>query len=255
MKLTILGSGIYFPELDRHSSSYLIQTKKLNLVFDFGTGALDGLLKKRLNYYDIDIIFLTHLHPDHFSELPALLFASLAEPPGKELRKKDLIIYGPKGFVETYNHLADAFHLKKYQPRYKVIIKELEDNDVTKIDNCIIKNYKVKHSRSLTCLSYRIESENKILAYSGDSSDCEGLRNACQNSDLAIIEATMGEKLEEGHLNGVLSGRIAQESGVKKLILTHVCSSIIESYDPVEKAKLNFEGEVILAEDGLEIEI
>jgi len=46
MKLTILGSGTYFPELNRHFSSYLIQTNGLNLVFDFGRGALDGLIKQ-----------------------------------------------------------------------------------------------------------------------------------------------------------------------------------------------------------------
>ncbi len=255
MKLTILGSGTFFPELDRHFSSYLVQTDGLNLVFDFGTGVMDGLLKAGLNYYDIDTIFLTHLHPDHFSELPALLFISLAEPPERKLRKRDLVIYGPKGFAEVYEHLEKAFHLKKYQPKYKVIIKELEDNDVTKINECIIKNYRVEHSRSLTCLSYRIESENKILAYSGDSNDCEGLRSTCQNSDLAILEATMEKKLEEGHLNGELSGKIAQESNVQKLVLSHIHSSVIKSYQPVKKAKLYFKGEVLLAKDGMEIEV
>ena len=255
MKLTILGSGICFPELERHFSSYLVQTNGLNLVFDFGTGAIDGLLKVGLNYYDIDIIFLTHLHTDHFSELPALLFTSLAEPPGRELWTKDLIIYGPKGFRKRYNYLSKAFNLKKYKPKYKVIVKELKDSDITKINNCIIKSYQVEHSKSHLCLAYRIESEDKILTYSGDSGDCQGLREACQNSDLAILEATMGEDLIEMHLNGELAGKIAQETNVKKLILSHISSGIIQNYHPVEKAKLHFKGEVLLAEDGMEIEV
>jgi ribonuclease BN (tRNA processing enzyme) len=255
MKLTILGSGTYFPELDRHSSSYLIQTKKLNLVFDFGRGALDGLIKQGLNYYDLDAIFISHFHSDHFSDLVSLLHISLIEHPDRQLRKKDLIIYGPKGFVKIYDYLKKAFYLEKYQPKYKVIIKELEDNDVIKIDDCVVKNYKVKHSESFPCLSYRIESEDKILAYSGDSGDCEGLRNTCQNSDLAILEANLGENYYEGHLNGELSGKIAQESKVKKLILSHIHSSVIKNYHPVEKAKLHFKGEILLAKDGMEIEI
>ena len=255
MKLTILGSGTCFPELDRHFSSYLIQTDGLNLVFDFGRGALDGLLKAGIGYYDIDMVFLTHLHLDHFSELSALLFISLTEPLGEELRKKDLVIYGPQGFIERYDYLEKVFNLKKYKPKYKIVIRELKNEDITEINGCVVKNYQVEHSKFSPSLSYRIESEDKILAYSGDSGDCEGLKKACQDSDLAILEATMGEELKEGHLNGALSGRIAQESNAKKLILTHIRSSIIESYNPVEKVKIYFKGEVLLAEDGIEIEV
>lgn len=255
MKLTILGSGTYFPELDRHGSSYLVQTNGFNLVFDFGRGALDGLLKQGLNYADIDAIFITHLHSDHFSELVTLLHISLIEYPNRQLRTKDLIIYGPQGFKKRYGYLEKAFDLKKYKPKYKVIIKELKDQDVVNIDNTFVKSYKVEHSKSHLCLSYQIESEGKILTYSGDSGDCQGLRDSCLDADVAVLEANMKEKIIEMHLNGEQAGKIAQESGVKKLILTHVNSDTIQNYYPVEKAKLHFNNEVILAEDGLEIEV
>ena len=149
--------------------------------------------------------------------------------PEKQLRTKDLIIYAPKGFKKRYNHLEKAFNLKKYKPKYKVVVKELKNNDIIKINNCVIKSYQVEHAKSSLCLSYRIESEDRILTYSGDSGDCKGLRIACQNSDLAILEATMGEDSIEMHLNGELAGKIAQESKVKKLVLSHINSSIIES--------------------------
>jgi ribonuclease BN (tRNA processing enzyme) len=255
LKLTILGSGTNVPELDRHGAGYLVQTEKLNLVFDFGRGVLDGLLKQGLNYADINVIFITHFHADHFSELSTLLFLSLTEPPGRELRTKDLIIYGPQGFKERYNYLEKAFDLKKYKPKYQIIVKELKDKDVVKINNTVIKSYKVEHSQSHLCLSYRIESAGKILIYGGDSGDCEGLRKSCQDSDVAVLEANMGEKTIEMHLNGEQAGKIAQEAGVKKLILTHIHSDTIKNYKPVEKAMLYFKGEVLLATDGLEIEI
>ncbi len=55
MKLTILGSGTYQPELERHSSAYLVEIASsqaprndTNICFDFGRGAI--WLKQILNY-------------------------------------------------------------------------------------------------------------------------------------------------------------------------------------------------------------
>ena len=77
MQLTILGCGTYIPELNRNQSGYLLQIGKQNLVFDFGMGAIDGLLKAGVQYYDIDYVFVTHQHADHCGELISLLFIFL----------------------------------------------------------------------------------------------------------------------------------------------------------------------------------
>jgi len=58
MKLTILGSGTYQPELKRHSSSYLLEIGKQKLAFDFGRGALDQLLRRKVNGFVAPIILI-----------------------------------------------------------------------------------------------------------------------------------------------------------------------------------------------------
>jgi ribonuclease BN (tRNA processing enzyme) len=256
MELIILGSGTYIPELKRHCSSYLLKVAKQNLVFDFGRGALEQLLKVGIKYYQIDKIFISHTHPDHCSELIPFLHIALVEPKSMRLRKKDLIIYGPKGIKKTINYILKAFNLAKYKQKYKVIVKELVDKSLIKGKGWKVRSYIVKHSPDINCLSYRIKSNNKLFAYSGDTSDCLGLRKTCKNADLAIIEASWPKKMKpKGHMTGEGAGKVAQEFKVKKLLLTHIAPSYLEKFNVKKDAKKFYKGPVIIAKDLLKVKI
>lgn len=255
MEVTILGSGTYQPELTRHCSSYLVKISKQNLIFDFGRGAIDQLLKVGIEYYDIDVIFITHVHADHCSELGSFLHIALAEPPNGKLRKKDVIIYGPKGIKETVNHLLEAFgHLEISKPKYKVEIRELKDRNKVKGNNWTVESFAVKHSPNIECLAYRLESNGKVLAYSGDTEYCQGLKQCCRDADLAIVE-TDWPKEEKGHMHGKKTGKLAYESKVKKLVLTHVAPYYLKDFDAESDVRSSYDGPLFLAKDLMKIEL
>ena len=265
MHITIIGSGSYFPETDRHCSSYLVQIGKENLVFDFGRGVLDGLIKSGVQYYDIDTIFITHTHADHCVELGALLHICLMELPGFEFRKKDLTIYGPKGIKHTIDLIMETYGLKKAKSKHKIIVKELEEGDVVHGDVWKVQGFKAVHSKKVECLAFRLEADDRVMAYSGDTGDCPGLRMACQNADLAIIEAFLSNELKEqidasgfettGHLTAEQTGKIAQECRVKRLVLTHISSFALEKYNYEAQAKKFFKGEKLIAKDMMKISV
>lgn len=256
MELTILGSGTYQPELDRHASSYLIKTGQQNLVFDFGRGVLDQLMKAGINYYDIDYIFISHMHADHCSELSPFLHIALAEPEKGKFRQKDITIYGPKGLKKTVKNILEAFGLQKSRPRYKVNIIELGDNDFVKNKNWLIKTYTTKHFPTIASLAYRLEVERKIIAYSGDTERCLGLEKACQSADLAIVEACWHKiKPLAGHLSAEKTAEIAKKAKVKKLILTHISPYYMKEYNIKELAQKYYKGPIIIAKDLMKIKI
>lgn len=251
MELTILGSGTYQPELKRHCSSYLLKIEKQILVFDFGRGTLDGLLKEKIHYYDIDCVFISHTHPDHFSELASLLHISLAEPETGKFRKKDLVIYGPAGFKKAVNYLLTS-DLLGFKPKHKVEIKEIGENDEIVNEDWLIKSYPVRHSLTKKCLAFRIESAGKILAYSGDTEPCLGLINACKNADLAIIEASWPLEMKpQGHMSAESAAKSANEAKVKKLVLSHISPSYLKNFDLRNEAKKFYSKPVIIAKDGM----
>jgi len=256
MKVTVLGSSTYVPLLDKFNSSYLVQINNENLVFDFGRGAINQLLKKGIEYYDIDRIFITHTHADHCSELSSLLHITLAGPYPEKFRTKNLTIYGPKGIKETVNHLLEAFDLTKYKSTYEVKVVEIDFGEVIKGNNWSVKCFEAFHSDSIVCLSYRIETEGKVVSYSGDSGDYEKLRECCKDSDLAFIEATFSGNVEnDRHLNGEQVGKLAKEIGVKKLVLIHTGTSLEGPFEPLPEAKVVFDGPIAVAEELMEFEL
>lgn len=258
MKLTILGSGTYQPELKRHSSSYLLQLAQYNIVLDFGRGVLDQLLKLNISYHEIDNIFISHLHADHCSELGAFLHIALGEPRKGKKRKKNITIYGPKGITKTINHLLKAFnlekHVREHPPKYNINIIELKSGQVIRKSGWAVEVYKAKHTINGFC--YRIKSNNKILAYSGDTEDCTGLRKACKNADLAIVETSWPKSLiTSGHLSGEKVGEIASACKVKKLALTHLAPYYLKHYQPKKEVAKYYSGPIVIARDLMEIKI
>lgn len=258
MKLTVLGSGTYFPELNRHCSSYLINTVGKNLVFDFGRGAIDQLLRLGVSYDQIDDIFISHIHADHCSELSSLLHIGLVESSWCKLRKKELSIYGPQEIKETVDHLVKAFNLQNFHPPHKINVFSVRDGESIKGEGWTVRAFKTRHSTFINSLSFRLEAGGKTFCYSGDTANCPGLRKACQSADLAVIESSDPKEFYQGdygHLTGEVTGEVAEECGVKKLILTHVSPYYLENYNVKEEAKKTYSGSVFIAKDLMEMEI
>jgi len=258
MKLTILGSGTYQPELDRHSAAYLIETNNgQRICFDFGRGAIDNLLKAGVAITQIDAIFVSHWHPDHVADFLSILHYT-SSPLPKDLailsgpRKKALKIYGPKGTKDSVECLRRAFSSDHWQ---HVKVVELENEEVQG-DGWLIKSYLTIHNPGLKALCFRMEADGKILAYSGDTLESSGLDKAVMDADLAVIEASWPDHVEpKTHLTGERAGKIAAQGKVKKLVLTHIAPIYTREFQPIKDAQKHFHGEILEAEDMMEIEL
>jgi len=259
MKLTILGSGTYQPELERHGSAYLIETKNSKICFDFGRGAIEQLLKIGVHVNQLDSIFISHWHGDHISDLIPLLQITISPPYNygyghRPERTKPLKIFGPVGTLDRIKSLVKVMH--ENEELNHLVIKELKNGNDIDLLGCRIKAYVSKHNENLVPMCYRLDAEGKIFAYSGDSVESDGLRKAVRNADLAVIEASWPEEVKpRTHLTGDRAGKIAKESGVKKLVITHMSPLYMKNYNPQKDAEETFGREVIVAKDLLEIEI
>jgi len=257
MKLTILGSGTYQPELERHGSAYLVQTKNQNFCFDFGRGAIEQLLKVGVHVNQLDALFITHWHGDHVNDLVTLLHITTA-PPGDHglwpVRNKPLKIYGPKG---TLANLKTIVNIIRYgeKPLDNIDVKEISEDKI-EAKGWTIYSYPTIHNEGMKPLCYRLESEGKVFAYSGDTIESDGLAKAISNADLAIVEAGWPDEVKpKTHFTGSRAGKFAAENGVKKLVITHMAPLYLQKFNPQKDAEKYFRGEVIVAKDLLEIKI
>lgn len=247
MKLTILGSGTAAPVLERNCAGHLLEIDNEKLLFDSGAGSIRRLLELKVNLFDIDNIFYTHLHNDHINDLGAIIWSNNYGG----IRKKPLNLHGPYGFKQYYNILLKKL-LKPNKLYFKINVKELK-NSIIKIGNTKIKTQEIKHSATTKSIAYRIEHKNKVFVYAGDAEYCNEIIEVSKDADALLIECSFPDnKKTEGHLTPSLVGKLAAKANVKQLILTHFYPEILKT-DIKKGCRKEFNGEIILARDKMRI--
>lgn len=95
MKLKILGCGDAFGSGGNLNTCFYVETSKIKFLIDCGATGLISLKKYKIEPSDIDYIFISHFHGDHFGGLPFIMLDHFRKP-----RTKALYIVGPKGIKE-----------------------------------------------------------------------------------------------------------------------------------------------------------
>src|SRR5258707_13158682 len=86
----ILGSGGPAINRERASASYLLWVgDQAKMLVDMGGGTYIRFGQSQAKLADLAMVAVSHLHPDHVSDLPALLWLS------HQVRKEPLPIVGP----------------------------------------------------------------------------------------------------------------------------------------------------------------
>jgi ribonuclease BN (tRNA processing enzyme) len=107
----------------------------------------------------------------------------------------------------------------------------------------------------MDAVAFRLELPgNKVIVYSGDTGECEGIREISQNADIFICEASakIGDNVSPvkvGHLNPFLVGDIAKSSNVKKVIIFHYTGLDSDEAIIAECQRAGFGGEIVIAKD------
>jgi len=253
MKLTILGSGTATPSLERNSSGLFIQTPNIRMIIDMGAGTLRRMCEAQIDYREIDVIALTHFHPDHITDFISFLFASnYAYGP---MRTAPFHVIGPTGLEQFYNSLVEIFGKWIVPSRGRLLMREMS---ATEPDSLEIKSVKIKSApavHSFPSLSYRIETNETALTISGDTDVSENLVRLAQGSHTMVCECSMPDAMKvPGHMTPSEAGAIAERASVTRLILTHFyppCDAI----DVVSVARAQFHGTILKAQDLMTLEL
>jgi ribonuclease BN (tRNA processing enzyme) len=251
MELIVIGSGTGVPSLRRGAPAYAVKAAGKLVLLDLGSGTLRSMLKYGLDFNQVDIIALSHFHPDHVGDLVPFLFATRYSL--GYTRKETVNLLAARGFAEFYARLKRAFGEWVEAPPGLMEIRELPADGPGEVSwpGLVIKSAPPNHTES--SLAYRLEAEGVSLVYSGDTDDSDSLVELARGGDLMVLEAAMPEKVP-GHLTPAEAGRLAARAGVNRLVLTHFYPPCDE-VDVVALAGQEFSGEIIRAEDGLRVKI
>jgi ribonuclease BN (tRNA processing enzyme) len=247
MELVILGSGTGIPDARRGSPGALVRCGGRLILADCGPGSLREAAAAGVGPGDVDAVLLTHFHPDHVLDVPALLFALLSPA---FAGRKPLTIAGATGVRKLVDQWLSSVYGAWLRPvGYSLAVRELApgENDVAGLPVTAIP---VRHAPESLAYRIREEGSGKTIAISGDTGLCDGAVTAGRDADLYLLECAYPDPAPwEGHLTPMTAAEVAALANPRRLVLTHFYPEV--EGKPIEAVvRRRYAGPVTRAEDG-----
>ncbi len=226
MKLTVVGCSGSFSGPDSPASSYLVRThhagRTWSILLDLGSGALGALQRHLDPVRDLDAVFLSHLHPDHCVDMLGLYVMRRYRPDDPPERR--LAVHGPEGTLARlelmYHGLEDGGMGREYD------VHAVRDAVPVRVGPFTVTPHAVNHP--VEAFGYRVEADDEVLAFTGDTDDCPGLDALLAGADIALTDSAFvdGRDTTRGiHLTASRAAAAAVRAGdVRRLLLTHLPS-------------------------------
>lgn len=215
MKLTVLGCYSPYPSPGGGTPGYLLESNGKRFLLDCGSGVLSKLASY-MPVYELDGVFLSHLHHDHISDFFILQYAILtARRLGK--RVSPLSVWAPSEPSSWYEKLCYEDHID---------LSELNEGSVVEFENNLsFRFYATQHGDHCYAMEITEDRQKKIL-YGADSGPNTNWTEMCTSPDLFVCEATYLHKdipkNSDRHLSAKQAALAASSIGAKHLLLTHL---------------------------------
>lgn len=216
VELTILGNyGPYAPA-NGACSGYLLEIDGYQIMLECGNGSFSKLLK----YTDatkLGIVIISHLHPDHYSDIYCLRQA-LKYQMQEGVRTEPVILYLP----DAPESIAGP--LKQWEDVFVIVSLEEAKTVVNDFNLFQLAFFSVQHQVPAYGM-HLFAGGQKVLTYTSDTGWFSNLEVICQGSKYLLAESSLKEhELKERgavHMTARQAAIVAQNSNVENLILTH----------------------------------
>jgi ribonuclease BN (tRNA processing enzyme)/ABC-type molybdate transport system substrate-binding protein len=239
----ILGSGGPVVSKDRASSSYLLWIDgRSRMLVDMGGGAFLRFGQAEAKLTDLSLAAMSHFHPDHVADLPALFWLS------NRVRKEPLPFFGPSGNARVpgvNEFLSRLFDVEKgaFQvmgtamgaPQVgdegggvkldvsAVDITKNEPMTIFERDGMKVTALTIPHG-NIPALAYRVETRGVSVVFSSDQTGTNPkFVDFARGSNVLIMHMAIAAGTTNPlHAAPAVIGRIAQQAGVGRLIVSHI---------------------------------
>lgn len=257
-RLVVLGSCGGWPEPGRASSGFLLEHGGQRIVLDLGFATLPRLFEAvgSATGEGIDAVVITHAHPDHMVDLNALFRA-------RWLGSRDtqpLPVYAPEG---TMQQVAAIEQFGDPAAGRKIVEQAFTPMPLPsspyQIGPMVMRSWLLPHG--ILNVGVRFTAPGFTVAYPGDTTAHPDLVDLAQDADLFIAGATDREQQGTARpvpvgsrplLTSRQAGEAAAAAGARRLLLTHFWPGNDRELSRKAAAEV-FDGEILIAEEGMEI--
>src|SRR3989475_9429141 len=184
MKLTVLGKWSPYPPAGGACPGYLVEADGVRILLDCGSGVVSSLHRFG-TAFDLTAIGISHLHPDHFTDIyplrNELAYGRLPDPPPTPVP-----LFAPAGAA---GYLAACLPKPESRQEFTAgfTFRALEDG----VGNAGgVRLRVVLTSPPLPCHGVEVSAGGRRLVYSADTRPCEALERLAAGGDLLPWETT-----------------------------------------------------------------
>jgi ribonuclease Z len=287
-ELVVLGTASQVPTRHRSHNGYLLRWDTEGLLFDPGEGTQRQLLLAGVAPSAITRICITHFHGDHCLGLPGVLqrlsldrvphpvhahypasgqeyFARLRHPSifyetatlveQPVAGASTLVADTPVGRLEArrLDHLVEAYGYRLVEPDGRRMLPErLAAAGIS--GPRVGELQRAGHLDGVDLAEVSAVRPGQRFAFIMDTRLCDAVYALAEHADLLVIESTFLDRdaalaREYGHLTARQAGRVAAESGVRRLVLTHFSQRYPEGDGFAAEAAEEFSGDIVVASD------
>ncbi|HET8546360.1 MAG TPA: ribonuclease Z [Bryobacteraceae bacterium] len=214
MQALVAGCGEAFDQ-ELFNTSMLVRTATATVLLDCGYSIPPRIWQAVSDANEIDVVYISHAHADHFFGMPALLGRLWEDGRTKPLTiiSQPAVLGDIRAALELgYRGLAERF---RYDMKFTAAIQ----GQVVEAHACRFSFGETRHS--VPNLAVRIEAAGKVLCYSGDGMFLDASRKLYAGADLVIHEAYFFEQSPiHADIGAVIE--MAEQDGVRQLALVHV---------------------------------
>lgn len=254
MRLIVLGSGTSVPHPARSSSAHWLETDGGTLLLDIGAASIHRMAQERLDWVNLDAVWVSHFHLDHLGGLFPFLFGT-KHAPDTQTRRKPLHIYGPRGLEKLFRAFDTAGDYNLLRQPFPVEIREVEpSSDFEILPGLRAETFSTPHTSESLAIKLT-DAADASLAFTSDTGYTDALAAFARHVSLFLMECSFfRDKPVELHLELAEAMRLAESSGARRVMLSHLYPEW-DALDLVAEAKKLWPGETIEARDGLRLEI
>ena len=247
------------------------------IIIDCGIGVTQALARAGHSASAITDIFITHLHSDHVLELGGLIHTAWTSG-----LQHQLVVNGPAGTARVWSHFLEMMEvdiavrvLDEGRPHLRDLVS-VHEYDQALSQRTRTLRFCIAHNSPTfkDCFALNFLSDGQKICFSGDTAFMPSLAGFAENARILVHEAMLESGVDyvtaktgntderlyrhliASHSFAHEAGRIANDAGVKLLVLNHLIPAernIAQDDDWIAEVRQHFNGNVMVGADGIKI--
>jgi ribonuclease BN (tRNA processing enzyme) len=261
-------------------TSNLLCLNGQRIVVDCGLGVTKALVDQGMALKDLALIFISHLHSDHYLELGPLIHtawtAGLATP---------VDLYGPPGidlywqaFLTSMQADIDLRIVDEGRPDLRDLVSchLIGAGQVMQAHGITVTALQTDHPPLVDCFALSFRTATRHVVFSGDTAPLPALADFARDADLLVHEAMLTaalpaltarvgngsgklmDHLLRSHTAAEAAAQTATLASVKRLALSHLIPADDPAYTQADwqaAAAPHWTGPLFIGHDGLRIDL